>query len=331
MVYSLSRTVLSSRAALSAIGVFIVAVTASEVCLSQAQFPAKPQRYVAMGVGFPENTARALGAEISEITKQPVIVEAKPGANGILAAEYVAKAVPDGYTVLIGTNSTHAANQSLYKSLPYDYVKDFVPVSGISMGAVMAVVHPQVPVKTIAELTALAKKQPGKLTFGSGSTSSLAAVEYYKMLAGINMLNVPYKTVPQATADLVGGRIDFMMANIGGVAPLVQAGKLRALAVTGRERWPTLPQIPTMEEADVKGYEWSFWLAAWVPAGTPREVVARINEHIVTALTRPKVKDYLLNAGSTPFPTTSEQLMKFQIAEHDKWRKVIQAANIKLE
>lgn len=301
------------------------------IALGQEQFPSKPHRFIAMGTGFPENTARVLGAEMYELTRQRVIVEARPGANGILAAEYVAKAKPDGYTILIGTNSTHAANQSLYKKLPYDYVKDFIPVSGISRGMVLAVVHPQVPAKSIKELTALAKKNPDMLTFGSGSSVSLASVELYKLIAGIKIRNVPYKTVPQASTDLVAGRIDMMMANLGVVMPHVNAGKLRALAISGAQRWPTLPDVPTMQEAGVPGYEWSFWNAAWLPAGTPKEIVARANELFVTVLDRPKVKDYLRNAGSVPFPTTSDELMKFQIAEHDKWRKVILAAGIQAE
>ena len=299
--------------------------------LAQGQYPSKPQRFIAMGTGFPENTARALGAEISEMTKQQVIVEAKPGANGILAAEFVAKAAPDGYTLLIGTNSTHGANQSLYKQLPYDYVKDFVPVSGISIGMLLAVVNPHVPVKSIAELTALAKRAPGKLTFGSASSSGLAAVEFYKLITGVKITNIPYKTVPQASIDLLAGRIDMMMANLGVVIPHVQAGQLRALAISGRERWGTLPNVPTMQEAGVPGYDWSFWNAAWLPAGTPREIVERTNQLIIAALNRPKVKEYLFTAGSSALPMTSDELMKFQIAEHDKWRKVIVAAGIKAD
>ncbi len=301
------------------------------ITLGQAQFPSKPHRFIAMGTGFPENTARVLGAEMHELTGQRVIVEARPGANGILAAEYVARATPDGYTILIGTNSTHAANQSLYKKLPYDYVKDFIPVSGISQGMVLAVVHPQVPAKSIKELTALARKNPDKLTFGSGSSVSLAAVELYKLIGGIKIRNIPYKTVPQAITDLVAGRIDMMMANLGVVMPHLNAGKLRALAISGAQRWPVLPDVPTMREAGVPGYEWTFWNAAWLPAGTPKEIVARANELFVTVLNRPKVKEYLLNAGSVPFPTTSDELMKYQIAEHDKWRKVILAAGIQAE
>ena len=299
--------------------------------LAQSAFPAKPLRFIAMGTGFPENTARFIGNEIAAMTKQLVIVEPRPGANGILAAEFVAKAPPDGYTLLAGTNSTHAANPSLYKKLPYHYIKDFAPVSGISMGMSLAVVNPHVPVKTVAELTTLARKSPGHLTFGSGSSVGLVAVEYYKLVTGINMTNVPYKAVPQAATDLIAGRIDMMILNLGTAMPQVQAGKLRALAVTGAKRWPVLPNTPTMSEAGVPNYEWSFWNAAWLPAGTPVEIVTRMNELLVAALERPKVKEYLFNAGSTAFATTPEELMKFQIAEHDKWRKVILAAKILAE
>ena len=299
--------------------------------LAQSGFPAKPLRFIAMGVGFPENTARVIGNEISAITRQIVVVEPKPGANGILAAEFVAKAPPDGYTLLVGTNSTHAANPSLYKKLPYNYVKDFAPVSGISTGMLLAVINPHVPAKTITDLTALARKSPGNLTYGSGSSVGLTAVEYYKLLTGINISNVPYKTVPQATTDLIAGRIDMMIVNLGTAMPQVQAGKLRGLAVTGAQRWPVLPDTPTMREAGVPNYEWTFWNAAWLPAGTPAEIVTRMNELFAAALDRPKVKEYLSNAGSIAFATTPDGLMKFQITEHDKWRKVILAAKIQAE
>jgi tripartite-type tricarboxylate transporter receptor subunit TctC len=309
----------------------MVGACLSAIAQAQTTFPAKPLRFIAMGTGFPENTARVIGNEITAITKQQVIVEPRPGANGILAAEFVAKAPPDGYTLLIGTNSTHAANPSLYKKLPYHYVKDFAPVSGVSIGMSLLVVNPHVPAKTVSQLTTLARKSPGRLTFGSGSTSGLIGVEYYKLATGINLTNVPYKTVPQATTDLIAGRIDLMILNLGAAMPQVQAGKLRALAVTGAKRWPALPDTPTLHEAGVANYEWTFWKAAWLPAGTPAEIVARMNELFVAALERPKVKEYLSNAGSTAFATTPDELMKFQIAEHDKWRKIILAAKIQPE
>ena len=298
---------------------------------AQIAYPAKPIRFVAMGVGFPENTARVIGNEITAMAKQQIVVEPRPGANGILAAEFVAKAPPDGYTLLVGTNSTHAANPSLYKKLPYDYVKDFAPVSGLSSGMQAVVVHPRVPAKTITELTALARKAPGNLTFGAASSSSHIGVEFYKLLTGVKITHVPYKTIPQAATDLIAGRIDMMVLNLGAAAPQIQAGKLRALAVTGAKRWPSLADVPTMREAGVANYEWTFWNAAWLPANTPPEIVTRMNEWILAALDRPKVKEYLFNAGSSAFATTPDELMKFQIAEHDKWRKVIVAAGVQAE
>jgi tripartite-type tricarboxylate transporter receptor subunit TctC len=324
MTYPSSMTVL--HLALAMVGACI-----SVISQAQTAFPAKTLRFIAMGAGFPENTARVIGNEITAITKQQVVVEPRPGANGILAAEFVAKAPPDGYTLLIGTNSTHAANPSLYKKLPYHYVKDFAPVSGASIGMSLLVVNPHVPAKTVSQLTALARQSPSKLTFGSGSTSGLIGVEYYKLVAGIDITNVPYKTVPQATTDLIAGRIDMMVLNLGAAIPQVQAGKLRGLAVTGAKRWPVLPNTPTLHEAGMPNYEWTFWNAAWLPAGTPTEIVGRMNELFIAALEQPKVKAYLFNAGSTAFATSPDELMKFQIAEHDKWRKIILAAKIQPE
>lgn len=309
----------------------LIALPLAASAAAQTPFPVKPLRFVAMSMGFPENTARALANEITGMAKQNIVVDPRPGANGILAAEHVARAAPDGYTLLVGTNSTHAANPSLYKKLPYDYVKDFAPVSGISIGMSALVVNPHVPAKTVAELTALARRSPGKLTFGHGSSVSLTAIEYYKLLAGIHMVAVPYKTVPQGVTDLIAGRIDVMAANLGAAIPQVQAKRLRALAVTGASRWPLLPDTPTMKESGLPGYEWTFWNAAWLPANTPPEIVTRLTEWINTALERPRVKDYLFNSGSTAFGTTPAELMTFQIAEHDKWRKVILAAKIPQE
>jgi len=313
------------------LGTALAVLGAAGAALAQG-FPNKPLRIIPMGVGFPENTTRVVVAEIQDSLKQTIIVEAKAGANGILAADYVAKQPADGYTILIGTNSTHAANQSLYKSLPYDYVKDFAPITGVSNAQLLAVVNAKnVPAKSIAELTALAKKDPGKLTFGWGGSSPRAAVELYKLQAGVNLQSVPYKTNPQATIDLVGGRIDLMISDFSTLMPHVRSGALRALAVSGKARLPSLPDMPTMQEAGVPDYDMTFWLAAYAPANTPRDVVQRLNELFVTALKRPKVVEYLANAGGVPFPTTPDELMKFQVAEYAKWRKIITAAGIQPE
>ena len=294
-------------------------------------YPSKPIRFVVCCTGFPEAVARVVAEQITEQTKYQVVVDPKPGANGILAAEFVAKAPPDGYTVLIGTNSTHAANQSLYKQLNYDYVKDFVPISALSQGQLMLAVNPSLPAKNVAELTALAKKDPGKLTYGYASSSTRAAMEQYKQLAGVQIADVPYKTLPQATTDLLGGRLDLMIGDMVSLPPHVATGKLRALAVTGTKRMPAFPDVPTMREAGVAGYELTFWLGVWAPANTPAPMVQKLNDMVVAALKSPRVTEFLVKAGSEPYPTTSAELMKFQISEQQKWNKILTTAGIQPE
>jgi tripartite-type tricarboxylate transporter receptor subunit TctC len=313
---------------------FLAAVTALHAgsAVAQDAFPSKPIRLVSCCVGFPENTVRAMQPEMQEFIKQPVIIESRPGANGILATEHVARAAPDGYTVLIGTNSTHAANQSLYKKLPYDFIKDFAPVSGIAQGALLFVVSAEaVPARTVAELTALAKKQPGKWNFGYGSSSARNGMELYKLIAGLDLQGVPFKTNPQVTAELLAGRIHMAQNAIGELKGHVDSGKLRALAVTGTSRSPAIPDVPTFVEAGVPGYSLTFWNAAWLPAGTPAPVVARVNAMFVHALNSPKVKEYLGKVGVVPYPTTPDELMKFQIAEEATWRKIHVAAGVQPE
>ncbi len=296
--------------------------------LAQNAFPTKPIHIISCCTGFPENTIRALVPDMQEFIKQPIIVEAKPGANGILAAEYVAKQAPDGYTILIGTNSTHAANQSLYKKLPYDFVKDFTPVSGIAQGMLFFVVNPNVPAKNIAELTALAKREPNKLTFGYGSSSARNGVELYKLLAGVDIRGIPFKTNPQVTTEVLAGRIDMSMNAIGELKSHVGAGKLRAMAVTGTMRSPAIPDVPTFVEAGVPGYALTFWNAAWLPAKTPAPIVARVNAMFLHALNSERGKAYLGKVGVFAFPTTSDELMKFQISEEATWRKIHVAAGV---
>lgn len=306
-------------------------IAASLPAWAQEPYPSKPIRFVSCCAGFPENLARMLGPQVSELARQPVVIEVKPGANGILGAEYVAKMPGDGYTVFIGTNSTHAANQTLYTKLPYDWLRDFTPLSGLNRGTLLAVVHPSVPANSIAELTALAKKEPGKLTFGWGSSSARAAVELYKLLAEVKITDVPYKTNPQAATDLIGGRLSMVMGDMITLSPHVAAGKLRPLAVSTAMRAASLPEVPTMQEAGVDGYELTFWNAAYLPAGVPPAVLAKINGWFVTALKSETTREFLQRGGSVPFPTTPEELMAFQLAEFEKWKKIVIAAGIKPE
>lgn len=298
---------------------------------AQGAFPSKPVHLVVCCTGTPEAIARFIANDITERSGVNFVVEPKAGANGILAASYVAKQPGDGYTILLGTNSTHAANQSLYKKLPYDFVADFQPISGVLQGYLMAVVNPSVKAQSIAELSALAKAEPDKINFGYGSSSVRAAAELYKQLAGVKLTGVSYKSNPQAATDLVGGRIQLVIADTVTLAPLVEAGKLRALAVTGEKRMPAMPQLPTMAEAGVPGYSLTYWLGTWAPASTPPRIIDRLNELIVQSLKSPRVREYIAKAGGEPFPTTPSDLMKFQVLEKDKWNRIVTGAGIEPE
>jgi tripartite-type tricarboxylate transporter receptor subunit TctC len=301
---------------------------------TQAQtYPAKPITFVvpfAAGSAT-DQLARALGQSINTETGQSVVVDNKPGANGFIGAQAVAKAVPDGYTVFITTNTTHAANEHLFKKLPYDPVKDFAPVTGLAKGAQIMVVNPSLPYKTVGEFIAAAKKEPGKLTFGSGSSSSRIAGELLQQMAGIQLLHVPYKSNPLAITDLLGGQIHMMITDMATGMPQVKAGKLRALGVSSLKRSSLAPDVPTIAEAGVPGYEMGFWFAAYVPAGTPPAVVKRLNELLHKALTSAPAKSLFEQTGFEAFPTAPEELAQFQLAESRKWQAIIKKAGIELE
>jgi tripartite-type tricarboxylate transporter receptor subunit TctC len=278
-----------------------------------------------------DQLARALGQDVSAAAKQPVIVENKPGANGFLAAQVVTKAAPDGYTVFITTNTTQAANQHLFKSLPYDPVKDYAPVTALARGGQIMVVSPKVQASSVGEFIKLAKGQPGKITFGSGSSSSRVAGELFQQMAGIELLHVPYKSNPLAINDLLGGQIDMMITDMVTGLPQVKAGKLRALGVSTKKRSPLAPDVPTIDEAGVKGYEMSFWFAAYVPAKTPPATIARLRELLVNSIKAAPAQTFFSTTGLEAFVTTPEELAQFQAAESQKWGKVIKAAGIQPE
>jgi len=315
-----------------------LALTALAAVPLQAQaqvqsWPAKPITFVvpfAAGSAT-DQLARALGQSITVDTKQAVVVDNKAGASGMLAAQSVARAAPDGYTVLITTNTTHAANEHLYKKLPYDPVKDFVPLTGLGKGGQVMVVNASSPYKTVAEVIAAAKQHPGKLSFGSGSSSSRVAGELFKQMAHVDLLHVPYKSNPLAITDLLGGQIDLMITDTSTGVPQVKAGKLRALGISTAQRSPLLPEVPTIDEAGVKGYDMGYWFAAYVPAGTPAAVVQRLRDLLVVGTGSAAAKSFFDGSGSVPFTTTSDGLAAFQATETRKWGKVIQAAGIEPE
>lgn len=278
-----------------------------------------------------DQLARALGSSITQDTKQAVVVDNKAGASGALAAQSVARAPADGYTVLITTNTTHAANEHLYKKLPYDPVKDYVPVTGLGKGGQVLVVRTDSPFKTVADLIAKAKQSPDKLSFGSGSSSSRVAGEMLKQLTHTEILHVPYKSNPGAITDLLGGQIDFMITDTATGVPQVKGGKLRALGVSTTKRNPMLPEVPTIDEAGVKGYDMGYWFAAYVPANTPAPVVTRLRELLIAGTKSSAAKSFYQNTGSDAWTTTSDELGKFQIDDARKWGRVIKAAGIEPE
>ncbi len=315
----------------------IAAAAALAFCgLAHAQAPAYPAKAITFVVPFAagsatDQLARALGQSVTTDTKQPVVVDNKAGASGMIAAQAVAKAPADGYTVLITTNTTHAANEHLYKKLSYDPVKDFAPVTGLGKGGQVLVVNAGAPYKSVADVLAAAKKSPGKLTFGSGSSSSRMAGEMLKQLAGVDILHVPYKSNPLAITDLLGGQIDLMITDTSTGVPQIKAGKLRALGYSTQKRSTQLPDVPTIAEAGVKGYDMGYWFAAYVPDGTPAPVVARLNELLGKATKSSAAQSFFATAGSEAWTTTPEELAKFQAEETRKWGQVIKAAGIEPE
>jgi tripartite-type tricarboxylate transporter receptor subunit TctC len=301
---------------------------------SAAGFPEKPMRFVvpfAAGTAT-DQLARALGQAITLETKQQVIVDNRPGGNGFIGANEAARAAPDGYTVLIGTNTTHAAAEHLYKVLPYDPLKSFVPITALGRGGQIMVVNARSPVASVSEFIALARKQPGKLTFGSGSASSRVAGELFQQLAGIQLLHVPYKSNTYALSDLLGGQIGMMITDTATGLPHIQSGRLRALGYSGTTRSPLAPQVPTIAEAGVKGYEVGYWFAAYAPAKTPPPLVARLNELFSRAARSPTANSgFYAMSGTGIFLTSPEDLSRFQLAESKKWGEIIRKAGIEKE
>jgi tripartite-type tricarboxylate transporter receptor subunit TctC len=307
------------------------ALAASGTAVAQT-YPAKPIRIIVVSTpgGSVDTLARTVGPRLAERWGQQVLVDNRPGAGGAIAAEIVAKAPPDGYTLIMGTVASFATNVSLRKSLPYDPVKDFSPISLVATQNLMLLVHPSVPAKSVRELTALAKKQPGLLSFasaGNGTGGHLSG-ELYKMLAQIDMLHVPYKGVQPALIDVVSGQVSMTFASIISAMPQVKNKRLLPLAVTGGQRSPAAKELPTMMEAGVKGYESATWYGLLAPAGTPADIVGKLNSEVVAILKSPEMNDRLSKEGADPVGNTPAEFAKYIQVEIEKWRKVIRAAGI---
>ena len=299
-----------------------------------AAYPARPIRLIvpfAPG-GSNDIMARLAGQKLSESLGTQVVVDNRAGGSGIIGTDIAAKAAPDGYTVLM-MSLTLAVNPSLYSKLPYDTEKDLAPVTLVASAPLMLVVHPSIPAKSVQELIAYAKANPGKLNFGSGGpgTTPHLAGEMLKAMAGIRMTHVPYKGGGPALNDLVGGQIQLMLENIPSTLPHAKSGRLRALALSGLKRSPLVPDLPTLDEAGLKGYEIVGWNGLFVPSGTPRQIVTRLHGDIAKALAQPDVKERLATMGAEPVGNTPEEFRAFVKAEIVKWAKVVKAAGLKVE
>jgi len=298
-----------------------------------ANFPNKPIHIV---VPFAAGTttdqaARYIGQRITEQTKQSVIIENKAGANGFIGMQYLLQQPADGYYITIGTVTTHSANLAFFKKLPYDPVGDFVPLSGVTIGGVVLAVSPSNPANNVQDLIAQAKKNPGKLTFGSGNSSSRSGGEILKDLAGINIMHVPYKALPSAITDLIGNQIDMVFGDGPAVLPLIRAGKLKALGVSTVGRMPSAEDIPTIAEQGVKGYESTGWLAAFAPKGTPPDVAAKLSKMIADIMSTPDAEKFFLSNAWKPIPMTGPELAAFQKADILRWQRMVKSAGIEPE
>jgi tripartite-type tricarboxylate transporter receptor subunit TctC len=293
-------------------------------------YPSKPITLVAVfGPGSASDTiCRVIAQPLSAALNESVIVENRPGANGALAAQYVARSAPDGYTLLMGTNSPLSAVPFMMKSPPYDAVKDFTPITRVGSFTLMLVVHPSIPAKNMKELNDYAKDNPGRLSFASANTSGIVAGETLKHWAEIDMLHVPYKSPPPALQDLVAGRVSMMFTDLTTGLPHVQSGALRALAVTRLHRSSLFPELPTMDEAGVTGFDMDSWAGIVAPAGTPPEIVTRLNTELRKIIDSPDIKKMLGRVGFEAFsssPKEMEDTIKVQLG---KWGKMIKDAGI---
>jgi tripartite-type tricarboxylate transporter receptor subunit TctC len=307
------------------------------LCLALAACPAMAQS-VRFVVGFTPGgpsdiLARALGAKLSETLGQPVVVENRPGAGGNLAAEVVAKSAPDGNTWLLGNNSILATNAALYSHLGYDPVKDFAPVALVAIQPNILVVHPSVPAQTVKELIAYARAHPGQLNYastGAGVAAHLSA-ELFKAMAGVDMVHVPYKGAQPALTDVIGGQCQLMFATSASVIPYIKAGRLRALAVTTASRSPSLPDLPTVAEAGVPGFESITWHGVVVPSATPSATVERLNRAINGALRDKELSERLAGLGAEVAPGTPQDFAAYIAREIPKWTKVVKDSGAKAE
>ncbi len=321
---------ITRRAAVAALAALPAAAGAQT---AEPAWPSRPIRFI---VAFPAGsgtdvTTRFFVDPLSAQLGQPVVVDNRGGANGFIASEAVARARPDGYTFLWTANTTHGSNPALFRRLPYDPVADFAPVAVIGVGVLLVVVNNDLPVRSMQELAAYARAHPGQLNFASGSASSRVAGEMFKAQAGIDMVNVTYRSNPLGITDLISGVTQVMFVDATTSAPHAREGRVRAIGVTSRQRVSLLPNVPTVEEQGFPGYEMLSWNAVYAPAGTPAPIVLRMNGLINEIMARPTINERLSANGMMLRPGTPDDLATFQAAEIDKWKRLVTASGIELQ
>jgi len=305
--------------------------------LAQAadRWPDRPIHFVVpYPAGGPlDAVARLTAQKVSADLGQPIVVENRPGAGGNIGAEYVARAAPDGYTLLLGAVATHAINPTLYAHIPYDAQKDFEPVTQIASTPNVLIVNPSLPVHSVREFIAYAKAHPGALNFGSGSTGSAGhlAGELFKRMAGIEMTHVPYKGAAPAMQDLIAGQVQVMFDNLASALTQIKAGRVRALAVTTAKRTPLAPELPTIAESGLAGFDINTWFGLFVPAKTPRPIVDRLHEGFVKALAQPDVREKMLALGAEPVGNTPGQFAAYVKSEAEKYARVVKASGARVD
>jgi tripartite-type tricarboxylate transporter receptor subunit TctC len=298
-------------------------------------YPTKPIRLV---VPFPPGgsldvVARAIGQKLTEAWGQPVVIDNRPGAGGNIGADLVAKSAPDGYTILEGALSTHAVNVSLYRTMPYDPIKDFAPITLVATTPNVLVLNPTLPVNSVRELVAYAKAHPGALSFGSGSNGSAGhlAGELFKAEAGVDMVHIPYKGGAPALQALLAGDTQLMFDNLANSTPQLKAGKLKALAVTTAKRSALIPELPTLAETGLPGFDIYTWWGFMAPAGTPKEIIAKWNAEVTRILATAEMKAFFAQQGAEPAPTTPEQFAALIRSEIPKYAKIVKASGAKVD
>ncbi|NLD70788.1 MAG: tripartite tricarboxylate transporter substrate binding protein [Limnobacter sp.] len=307
---------------------------AAAIPAQAAEYPEKPIRIIVpfSAGGATDMLARTVGQKLQESWGQPVVVDNRPGAGGNIGAEAGARAAPDGYTLLLVAAGFMAVNPHVYSNLTYDSIEDFAPITQLVSAPLLLVTHPSVPVKNFQEYVALVKSQPGKFLVGNGGpgTAQHLGGEYLDMTADMKSLHVPYKGSAPATADLLGGQVQAMLDNMVTLIPHVKAGKLRAIAVTSKERVSNLPDVPTVSESGLPGFETGTWYGIVAPAGTPKPIVDKLHREIVRILELPDVREKFLQQGLQPVGNTPEQFAEYIAAERKKAGEIVKAANIKV-